>query len=68
MDKHADNVFRSGIVMIAQQMCGINIIAFYSALIFSNAGFSTKSALFVSWGFGLTNFVFAWPAVYTIDT
>jgi hypothetical protein len=21
-----------------------------------------------SWGFGLVNFVFAWPAVYTIDT
>ncbi|KAK6440772.1 hypothetical protein LTR95_002996 [Oleoguttula sp. CCFEE 5521] len=58
----------SGIVMIAQQMCGINIIAFYSATIFSQAGFGTASALFVSWGFGLVNFVFAWPAVYTIDT
>ncbi|KAI7179967.1 MFS transporter [Hortaea werneckii] len=58
----------SGIVMIAQQMCGINIIAFYSATIFSAAGFSTRDSLLVSWGFGLTNFVFAWPAVYTIDT
>ncbi|KAI6830121.1 MFS transporter [Hortaea werneckii] len=55
----------SGIVMIAQQMCGINIIAFYSATIFSAAGFSTRDSLLVSWGFGLTNFVFAWPAVYT---
>jgi hypothetical protein len=25
-------------------------------------------ALMASWGFGLVNFVFAWPAVYTIDT
>ncbi|RMY88901.1 hypothetical protein D0862_10327 [Hortaea werneckii] len=58
----------SGIVMIAQQMCGINIIAFYSATIFSAADFSTRDSLLVSWGFGLTNFVFAWPAVYTIDT
>lgn len=47
---------------------GINIIAFYSATIFVNAGFDNLSALFVSWGFGLTNFLFAWPAVYTIDT
>lgn len=58
----------SGIVMIAQQMCGINIIAFYSSTIFSEAGFSTRDALLVSWGFGLVNFTFAWPAVYTIDT
>jgi MFS family permease len=58
----------SGIVMIAQQMCGINIIAFYSSTIFSQAGFSTTSALLVSWGFGMVNFAFAWPAVWTIDT
>jgi len=58
----------SGIVMIAQQMCGINIIAFYSSTIFSNAGASATKALLVSWGFGLVNFVFAWPAVWTIDT
>ncbi|KAI7412593.1 MFS transporter, partial [Hortaea werneckii] len=38
------------------------------ATIFSAAGFSTRDSLLVSWGFGLTNFVFAWPAVYTIDT
>lgn len=58
----------SGIVMIAQQMCGINIIAFYSSTIFVHAGFSEKSALLASWGFGLVNFTFAWPAVWTIDT
>lgn len=58
----------SFVVMIAQQMCGINIIAFYSSTVFVNAGASAESALFASWGFGLVNFVFAWPAVRTIDT
>ncbi|KDR75375.1 hypothetical protein GALMADRAFT_123213 [Galerina marginata CBS 339.88] len=58
----------SFVVMIAQQMCGINIIAFYSSTIFVNAGYSTKSALLASWGFGLVNWVFAFPAVWTIDT
>ncbi|CAD6447304.1 80679f28-b540-45eb-adf3-ebd6be1363b1 [Sclerotinia trifoliorum] len=58
----------SGIVMIAQQMCGINIIAFYSSTIFKNAGASIIGALLASFGFGLINFIFAWPAVWTIDT
>ncbi|KAK5945334.1 hypothetical protein PMZ80_002538 [Knufia obscura] len=55
-------------VMIAQQMCGINIIAFYSSTVFVEAGASTTSALLASWGFGLVNFLFAWPAIWTIDT
>ena len=50
----------SGIVMIAQQMCGINIIAFYSSTIFVNAGASVNTALLASWGFGAVNFAFAW--------
>jgi len=58
----------SGIVMIAQQMCGINIIAFYSSTVFSQAGASVTGSLLASWGFGLINFLFAWPAVWTIDT
>jgi len=58
----------SGIVMIAQQMCGINIIAFYSSTVFSNAGASVTGSLLASWGFGLINFIFAWPAIWTIDT
>ncbi|KAK9370563.1 hypothetical protein V1509DRAFT_616184 [Lipomyces kononenkoae] len=58
----------SGIVMLAQQMCGINIIAFYSSTIFSQAGASNITALLASFGFGLVNFVFAWPAIWTIDT
>ncbi|GLB43015.1 putative major facilitator superfamily, sugar transporter (TC 2.A.1.1) family protein [Lyophyllum shimeji] len=58
----------SFVVMIAQQMCGINIIAFYSSTIFYNAGYTTKQALLASWGFGMVNWVFAFPAVWTIDT
>jgi len=55
-------------VMIAQQMCGINIIAFYSSTVFKEAGASNLTALLASFGFGLVNFVFAWPAIWTIDT
>lgn len=58
----------SGVVMLAQQMCGINIIAFYSSTIFARAGYSTRDALLCSWGFGLVNWLFAFPAVWTIDT
>lgn len=56
------------IVMIGQQMCGINIIAFYSSTVFVNAGADNKGALLASFGFGLVNFIFAWPAIWTIDT
>ncbi|KAL3464404.1 hypothetical protein BJX64DRAFT_254910 [Aspergillus heterothallicus] len=55
-------------VMIAQQMCGINIVAFYSSTIFSQAGATYGESLWASWGFGLVNFLFAFPAVWTIDT
>lgn len=58
----------SFVVMLAQQMCGINIIAFYSSTIFVEAGAGNLQALLASFGFGLVNFVFAWPAVWTIDT
>lgn len=58
----------SFVVMIAQQMCGINIITFYSSTIFRQAGASEKNALIASFGFGLVNFTFAWPAIWTIDT
>lgn len=49
-------------------MCGINIIAFYSSTIFKESGIDDYTALFASFGFGLINFLFAWPAVWTIDT
>ena len=46
----------------------VNIIAFYSSTVFEQAGASTTNSLLASWGFGLVNFVFAWPAIWTIDT
>jgi MFS family permease len=55
-------------VMVAQQLCGINVIAFYSSTIFVDAGASQRTSLFASFGFGLINFIFAWPAIWTIDT
>ena len=67
-------------VMLAQQMCGINseyleheraltvVISFYSSTIFSESGYSASQALYASLGFGAVNFVFAIPAVFTIDT
>lgn len=55
-------------VMLAQQLCGINIIAFYSSTVFAKAGASNTGALLASFGFGLVNFLFAWPAIWTIDT
>jgi sugar porter (SP) family MFS transporter len=58
----------SGVVMLAQQMCGINIIAFYSSTIFSLSGSSPRQALYASLGFGAINFTFAIPALFTIDT
>ncbi|KAI0884081.1 uncharacterized protein GGS22DRAFT_18981 [Annulohypoxylon maeteangense] len=55
-------------VMIAQQMCGINIIAFYSTTIFVNAHYTEFQAMLCSFGFGLVNWLFAFPAFWTIDT
>ncbi|KAJ4379039.1 hypothetical protein N0V85_008908 [Neurospora sp. IMI 360204] len=55
-------------VMIAQQMCGINIIAFYSTTIFKESGSSEVQALLASFGFGIINWVFSFPAFWTIDT
>jgi hypothetical protein len=58
----------SEIVMFMQQFCGVNVIAYYSSEIFLQANFSQISALSASLGFGLVNWLFAVPAVYTIDT
>ncbi|KAI1783044.1 hypothetical protein LXA43DRAFT_977304 [Ganoderma leucocontextum] len=57
----------SAIVMFMQQFCGVNAIAYYSSNIFVQGGFSQTSALIASFGFGAVNFVFAAPAVWTID-
>lgn len=46
----------------------VNIIAFYSSTIFKQSGIDDYTALWASFGFGLINFLFAWPAIWTIDT
>jgi sugar porter (SP) family MFS transporter len=58
----------SGMVMLGQQMCGINIISFYSSTVFVRGGFSETEALYASLGFGALNFVFAIPALFLIDS
>ncbi|BFZ58126.1 hypothetical protein PYCC9005_005185 [Savitreella phatthalungensis] len=58
----------SGTVMLAQQLCGINIIAFYSSTIFVKSGATATEALAASTGFGALNFVFAIPALFLMDT
>lgn len=54
------------IAMTAQQFSGINIMSFYSSTIFSEAGYSTFQCLMASFGFGLVNFVFAFPAIWSV--
>ncbi|TFY58958.1 hypothetical protein EVG20_g7967 [Dentipellis fragilis] len=56
------------IVMFLQQFCGVNVIAYYSSTIFTQASFTEIQALLASWGFGAVNWAFAFPAVWTIDT
>ncbi|KAF7526876.1 hypothetical protein PCG10_003430 [Penicillium crustosum] len=58
----------SWIVMFMQQFCGVNVIAYYSTSIFTEASYSLTSALLASMGTGILNWVFAIPAFFTIDT
>lgn len=58
----------SFIVMFMQQFCGVNVISYYSTNVFVQGGFSNQSAFLASFGFGVINFLFALPAVKTIDT
>jgi sugar porter (SP) family MFS transporter len=55
-------------VMLAQQMCGINIISFYSSSIFTNVGYSDTQALYASLGYGAVQVVFTIPTLFLIDT
>jgi sugar porter (SP) family MFS transporter len=55
-------------VMLAQQMCGINIISFYSSTIFVNAGYTPTQALYASLGYGAVQVVFTIPTLFLIDT
>jgi sugar porter (SP) family MFS transporter len=55
-------------VMIAQQMCGINIISFYSSSIFRDVGYTKEQALYASLGYGAIQVVFTIPTLFLIDT
>ena len=58
----------SEIVMFFQQFCGVNTIAYYSTEMFIQIGFNEQPALAASLGFGVINWLFAIPGMYTIDT
>ncbi|KAF7329796.1 Facilitated glucose transporter [Mycena kentingensis (nom. inval.)] len=55
-------------VMLAQQMCGINIISFYSSTIFTDVGYTSTQALYASLGYGAVQVVFTIPTLFLIDT
>jgi MFS family permease len=57
------------VVMIGQQLCGINVLEFYSSTFFKNVNNNAKpmEALWLSWGLGLANFLFTFPVYYFID-
>ncbi|KAK9243415.1 putative facilitated glucose transporter [Lipomyces tetrasporus] len=55
-------------VMIAQQMCGINIISFYSSSIFEDVGYTATQALYASLGYGAIQVVSTIPTLFLIDT
>jgi sugar porter (SP) family MFS transporter len=55
-------------VMLAQQMCGINIISFYSSTIFTSVGYTDDQALYASLGYGALQVVFTIPTLFLIDT
>ncbi|KDN37915.1 hypothetical protein K437DRAFT_32084 [Tilletiaria anomala UBC 951] len=55
-------------VMFMQQFCGINVVAYFGSVIFSQAGASQLAALGASLGFGALNFLFGIPGIFTIDT
>ncbi|KAI1141718.1 MFS general substrate transporter [Hypoxylon sp. FL0543] len=60
----------SSIVALAQQLCGINVLAFYSGTLFSGV-FGRQDPLapmIYSLVYGAINFVFGLPAIRTIDT
>ncbi|CAK7244377.1 MAG: hypothetical protein STHCBS139747_005915 [Sporothrix thermara] len=66
--RNRNAMIASEIVMFMQQFCGVNVIAYYSTQIFLDANLSEVSALGASVGWGVINWLFAIPAIYTIDT
>ncbi|KAL5613991.1 hypothetical protein FOVSG1_003054 [Fusarium oxysporum f. sp. vasinfectum] len=61
-------VYSTCIVSLAQQLCGVNVFAFYSNKMFSGAYGNLKATLAYSVGFGGVNFLFGLLAMRSIDT
>ncbi|KAH7095946.1 hypothetical protein FB567DRAFT_44571 [Paraphoma chrysanthemicola] len=57
------------VMMCTQQMCGINILQFYSTTFFHDPNLTSNSLLGpgLSLGFGLANFIFTFPIYGFID-
>ncbi|KAL5114649.1 hypothetical protein ACEQ8H_007442 [Pleosporales sp. CAS-2024a] len=57
------------VIMMTQQMCGINILQFYSTTFFHDPKLASNSLLGpgLSLGFGLANFLFTFPIYGFID-
>lgn len=55
-------------IVISQQFSGISVISYYSSGIFQDAGYSTLDSLLASLGYGLIVFIFAFVAVFTMDS
>ncbi|KLO93135.1 sorbitol transporter [Fusarium fujikuroi] len=61
-------VYSTCIVSLAQQLCGVNVFAFYSNKMFSGTYDNLKATLAYSVGFGGINFLFGLLAMRSIDT
>ncbi|KAF4448162.1 hypothetical protein F53441_8397 [Fusarium austroafricanum] len=61
-------VYSTCIVSLAQQLCGVNVFAFYSNKIFLGSNDNLKATLAYSVGFGAVNFLFGLLAMRSIDT
>ncbi|KAM0712550.1 hypothetical protein Q7P37_011647 [Cladosporium fusiforme] len=66
-------VLAAVIVMLSQQLCGINLLIIYSSSLFCSAGQNgsnndaSRAPLWFSWGIGMTNVLFALPTYFLID-
>ncbi|KAJ5397631.1 Major facilitator superfamily domain general substrate transporter [Penicillium cosmopolitanum] len=58
------------IVMLSQQLCGMNVLAFYSSDLIKSSGMTDFTPRIESYnlGFGLANFLFTFPAFFFIDS
>jgi hypothetical protein len=68
MQQYVRTTFPHRARLTIYRFCGVNVIAYYSSAIFVESGFNEQSALAASLGFGIINWLFAIPAIYTIDT